>query len=425
MHVTKYTRGTLGHMLGHYDRTKDGLGENVVPERTQLNYNLAVDDQPLKQLDFMHKRLGEVRCLKRKDVNVLCDWVVTMPKDLADEYREPFFKAAYNFFAEKYGHDNVVSAYVHMDEMQPHMHFAFVPVVADRKRDGWKLSAKEAITRVDLQHIHEQMQTQLTQELGVPVNLLNEATIEGNRSIKELKRGTAVEAVNKLKSEQKELMQEVSYLKDKRKVVADRYEADTFKLGVLHGDYTDGTDDLPEYASISRISRQKVVLPLEAYQKEQRALKAAREGEQASTAELESVMQNATMQYIKQLEEREKEQCEQIKKLTKKLNDLKQDYEYDKIDLQIKQQIVDDINRVYWKLGLKASSEFIEAWKKEVHEKLPVAWQHTIDRSQEITESHQRKSIKELREEADKLLGKSYKRTRSFEREEKSHDWEM
>lgn len=58
MHVTKYTKGTLGHMLGHYDRTKDGLGENVVPERTQLNYNLAVDDQPLKQLDFVHKRLS-------------------------------------------------------------------------------------------------------------------------------------------------------------------------------------------------------------------------------------------------------------------------------------------------------------------------------------------------------------------------------
>jgi hypothetical protein len=425
MHVTKYGKGTLGHMLGHYDRSKEGLGENVDPDRTAQNYNLAVEDQPLKQLDFVHKRLSEVRCLKRKDVNVLCDWVITMPKDLAEEYREPFFKAAYAFFANKYGHKNVVSAYVHMDEAQPHMHFAFVPVVKDQKRDGWKLSAKEAITRADLQHIHEQVQGYITQALDVQVNLLNEMTVNGNRSIAELKRGIAVEAVNKLKSEQKELMQEVSYLEDKRKVVADRYEADTFKLGVLHGDYTDGTDDLPEYASISRISRQKVVLPLEAYQKEQRALKAAREGEQASTAELESVMQNATMQYIKQLEEREKEQCEQIKKLTKKLNDLKQDYEYDKIDLQIKQQIVDGINRVYWKLGLKASSEFIEAWKKEVHEKLPVAWQHTIDRSQEITESHQRKSIKELREEADKLLGKSYKRTRNFEREEKSHDWEM
>lgn len=423
MHVTKYTKGTLGHMLGHYDRTKDGLGENVVPERTQLNYNLAVDDQPLKQLDFVHKRLGEVRCLKRKDVNVLCDWVVTMPKDLADEYREPFFKAAYNFFAEKYGHDNVVSAYVHMDEMQPHMHFAFVPVVADRKRDGWKLSAKEAITRVDLQHIHEQMQTQLTQELGVPVNLLNEATIEGNRSIKELKRGTAVEAVNKLKSEQMEIAQDITYLEDRQKAVADRYEADTFRLGVLNGEYTDGTDDLPEYAQISRLSRQKVVLPLDAYQREQRALKAAKTGEQAATAALESLMQSITVQHIDELEEKNKEQRKQIKKLTKELNDLKQDQEYDKIDLQIKKQIVDGINRVYWKLGLRASSEFIEAWKEEVHEKLPVTWQHMIDLSQEVAESRQRKSIKELREEADKLLGKSNKRkSRDFEQD---HDWEM
>lgn len=53
-------------MPGHYDRTKDGLGENVVSERTQLNYNLAVNDQPLKQLDFVHKRLGEVMMLEAK-----------------------------------------------------------------------------------------------------------------------------------------------------------------------------------------------------------------------------------------------------------------------------------------------------------------------------------------------------------------------
>lgn len=312
MHVTKYTKGTLGHMLGHYDRTKDGLGENVVSERTQLNYNLAVNDQPLKQLDFVHKRLGEVRCLKRKDVNVLCDWVVTMPKDLADEYREPFSRQLI-IFRGKYGRDNVVSAYVHMDEMQPHMHFAFVPVVVDRKRNGWKLSAKEAITRADLQHIHEQMQEQLTHELGVPVNLLNEATVAGNRSIEELKRGTAVEAVNKLKSEQMEIAQDITYLENRQKAVADRYEADTFRLGVLNGEYTDGTDDLPEYAQISRLSRQKVVLPLDAYQKEQRALKAARTGEQAATAALESLMQSITVQHIDELEEKNKEQRKQIK----------------------------------------------------------------------------------------------------------------
>ena len=40
-----------------------------------------------------------------------------------------------------------------------------------------------------------------------------------------------------------------------------------------------------------------------------------------------------------------------------------------------------------------------------------------------VAESRQRKSIKELREEADKLLGKSNKRkSRDFEQD---HDWEM
>ena len=243
------------------------------------------------------------------------------------------------------------------------------------------------------------------------------------KGIEELKRGTAVEAVNKLKSEQMEIAQDITYLEDRQKAVADRYEADTFRLGVLNGEYTDGTDDLPEYAQISRLSRQKVVLPLDAYQKEQRALKAARTGEQAATAALESLMQSITVQHIDELEEKNKEQRKQIKKLTKELNDLKQDQEYDKIDLQIKKQIVDGINRVYWKLGLRASSEFIEAWKEEVHEKLPVTWQHMIDLSQEVAESRQRKSIKELREEADKLLGKSNKRkSRDFEQD---HDWEM
>lgn len=380
MHVTKYTRGTLGHMLGHYDRTKDGLGENVVPERTQLNYNLAVDDQPLKQLDFMHKRLGEVRCLKRKDVNVLCDWVVTMPKDLADEYREPFFKAAYNFFAEKYGHDNVVSAYVHMDEMQPHMHFAFVPVVADRKRDGWKLSAKEAITRVDLQHIHEQMQTQLTQELGVPVNLLNEATIEGNRSIKELKRGTAVEAVK-----------------------------DTFRLGVLNGEYTDGTDDLPEYAQISRLSRQKVVLPLDAYQREQRALKAARTGEQAATAALESLMQSITVQHIDELEEKNKEQRKQIKKLTEQLNELERWKEWDETKIAVRQQIIDGVNATYRKLSREAAREFVKIWGQEVHDELPLVVWYQTKPSRDVIEGR-RKSLDEMQKEVNQFLEKWHRK---------------
>ena len=43
---------------------------------------------------------------------------------------------------ERYGKENVISAYVHFDEVTPHMHYAFVPVVEDKKKGGYKLSAK-------------------------------------------------------------------------------------------------------------------------------------------------------------------------------------------------------------------------------------------------------------------------------------------
>ena len=39
--------------------------------------------------------------------------------------------------------ENVISAYVHFDEVTPHMHYAFVPVVEDKKKGGYKLSAKK------------------------------------------------------------------------------------------------------------------------------------------------------------------------------------------------------------------------------------------------------------------------------------------
>ena len=40
-HAAKYAASATGHMLSHYDRSKSHLGENIDPERTNLNYNLA------------------------------------------------------------------------------------------------------------------------------------------------------------------------------------------------------------------------------------------------------------------------------------------------------------------------------------------------------------------------------------------------
>ena len=211
-HVMKHTRASCGHMLKHYDREEENISnENIDRTRTHLNYNLALHQQ-MMQGEFIRNRCSEVRCQNRKDVNVMVSWVITAPKDLPESAYEDFFQESYNFLEQRYGRENVISAYVHMDEVTPHMHYAFVPVTYDQKRGCSKVSAKEVINRQELKVFHKALESHLEAKLGFKVNILNEATKEGNKSINELKRGTAVEKVKQAKEEYDTLFSESANL---------------------------------------------------------------------------------------------------------------------------------------------------------------------------------------------------------------------
>jgi len=197
-------------MFNHYDRRQEHIGnENYDPERTHLNYNLAPDRD--SQGDFIRQRCAEVRTLNRKDVNVMVSWVLTAPADLPEADRRQFFQTGYDFMAARYGGEkNVVSAYVHMDEVSPHMHFAFVPVVEDKKRGGFKLSAHEVVDRKDLKTFHQDLSRRMEQVFGRDAGILNEATAEGNKSIEELKRGTATKAAQEAQKQIQAAKQEAA-----------------------------------------------------------------------------------------------------------------------------------------------------------------------------------------------------------------------
>lgn len=193
-HVMKMSKGACGHMIKHYERAKDEQGEYVKfgnqeinLSLTHLNYNLAPERS---QGNFIRQRCTEVKCLNRKDVNVACDWVVTVPKSLPEHQHEAFFKSVYKFLEDKYGKENVVSAFVHKDESQPHIHFCFVPVVTDKKKGIQKVSAYELLNKRELQRFHGDLQNHVEKQLGCKVDVLNGATMDGNRSISELKRET-------------------------------------------------------------------------------------------------------------------------------------------------------------------------------------------------------------------------------------------
>lgn len=192
----KYTRASVGHMCKHYGRAKDEKGnyykfgnQDIDYERTHLNYNLAAKDQPKDQQQFIKERMAELKCLNRKDVNVMMSWLVTLPKEMNEKpmsEQRKFFEKSYEFLKERYGADNVVSAYVHMDESQPHMHFAYTPVCWDGKAERYRFNAKKVGSRKDLQTFHKDFDEEMTKQMGYITGVRNGAT-EINLSISELK----------------------------------------------------------------------------------------------------------------------------------------------------------------------------------------------------------------------------------------------
>lgn len=185
--MQKYTRNALGHMLKHYARETDQDGNyikfgnvNIDEILTQYNYEFTSRTDDLSDYEFIKKRTEELKCLKRKDVNVMATWVVTIPqeylskaqqdadeflKETEDTYSYKFFKQTYNFLENKYGKDNVVGGYVHVDETTPHMHFAFIPTVWDNKKQKLKVSAKECLNKRQLQKFHPELNSYLNKAL--------------------------------------------------------------------------------------------------------------------------------------------------------------------------------------------------------------------------------------------------------------------
>lgn len=224
-HFEKYSAGAIGHMLAHYDRTHSSSTSKINESKTFLNYNLAAKDQPLSQLDFIHKRLSEIKVLKRKDVNVMCDWIVTAPQELAKDELPLFFAETYKFLNDRYGKENVISAYVHLDETTPHIHYAFVPVVMDKKKNIPKLSAKERVPVRELKTFHPDLTKYMKNIFGRDIGIQNDATSLGNQTIKQLKQKS--ENLEKFKIEPvpvTELPTVVKKFLKEDKVIIDRNE---------------------------------------------------------------------------------------------------------------------------------------------------------------------------------------------------------
>lgn len=166
-HLKKNTRGAVPGLAVHFERKTDHhTNKEIDGSKSYLNQELMADGSDM--LSRFNARLNDVYCMKRDDVKALATWIVTLPEELAEapyEQQSAFFEATTNFLNERYGQENAVAAVVHYDETTPHLHYAFVPVVFDVKKSRYKVSAKEVLTRHDLQTFHEDLDQHLKKVL--------------------------------------------------------------------------------------------------------------------------------------------------------------------------------------------------------------------------------------------------------------------
>ena len=85
-HVAKYTQSQVGHLFNHYNRDKEKdcnrSNESIDKNKTKDNYNLMEREQTPQE--YFKQRLNEVYHMNRADINVMVDWIVTLPKDYED-----------------------------------------------------------------------------------------------------------------------------------------------------------------------------------------------------------------------------------------------------------------------------------------------------------------------------------------------------
>lgn len=195
-HVQKFSKGAIAGLSIHIERkTTNHANKDIDNSRSHLNYDLCSKEGDMSRR--LTKRLSEVHCLNRADVKIMADWIVTLPQELTDcslESQTHFFQETHRFLESRYGKDNVIGSVVHNDETTPHLHFSFVPVVFDLKKQRDKVSAKEVLTRKELSSFHQSLDTHL--KLALPE--LYQGGILNNKTI-------GVEDVQMLKEKSKEI----------------------------------------------------------------------------------------------------------------------------------------------------------------------------------------------------------------------------
>ena len=141
----KLKGGAISGCERHNERKKEIYKSNpdIDIEKSKQNYHI-IEPPKYTYGRKVNDLIKESNCKTRKDSVKLVETLITaspefMQKLSLTEQKE-YFKRATDFMIDKIGKQNIISAVVHMDESNPHMHLVFCPINKENK-----LSAKSIL----------------------------------------------------------------------------------------------------------------------------------------------------------------------------------------------------------------------------------------------------------------------------------------
>ncbi|MBQ2945520.1 MAG: plasmid recombination protein [Clostridia bacterium] len=160
--MEKYHKTDICPIENENERDENYVGSNtcIDSSRTKDNYRLLFRNS--SYTDFINARISELNLPKapRKDAVLMASFVVGSDREFfkgLDEYEQnSFFRDCANFFIDRYGRRNIISAVVHNDETTPHLHLNLIPI-----KDG-RLCAKDLLNRNEL----SKLQTDFYEQVG-------------------------------------------------------------------------------------------------------------------------------------------------------------------------------------------------------------------------------------------------------------------
>ena len=161
MIVARMQKMKAGNLVGignHNQRkSKNHANKEIDVSKAHLNYDLVNRTENYKRdiEQFIEDNKSTTRAV-RKDAVLVNEWIISSDRDffedLSEREIENFFARSKDYFAEKFGEENIRYATVHLDESTPHMHLGIVPFDEDKK-----LSAKRVFNRQALRDVQEEL----------------------------------------------------------------------------------------------------------------------------------------------------------------------------------------------------------------------------------------------------------------------------